>query len=57
MAALLPADALLILFSIASITIVILTQKLISVVGGNRSHDDLSTNRFRIAQNVMSLTV
>jgi hypothetical protein len=56
MAAPLPADALLILFSIARIAIDLLTRKLISAVGGNRTPDDLSTNRLRIVQNVMSLT-
>lgn len=56
MAAPLPADPLLILFSIARIAIDLLTRKLISAVGGNRTPDDLSTNRLRIVQNVMSLT-
>jgi hypothetical protein len=56
MAAPLPADALLILFSISSIAIDLLARKLISAVGGNRSPDDLRTNRLRIVQKVMSLT-
>jgi hypothetical protein len=56
MAAPLPCDALLILFSIASIAIDLLARKLISAVGGSRSLDDLSTNRLRIVKNVMSLT-
>jgi hypothetical protein len=56
MAAPLPADALLILFSIARIAIDLITRKLVSAVGGSRSPDGLSINRLRIAQNVMSLT-
>lgn len=56
MAAPLPADVLLILFSIARIAIDLITRKLVSAVGGSRSPDDLSINRLRIAQNVMSST-